>query len=344
MKLGLTVGYSGPRVSLNTELFQEADRLGYHVLWSAEAYGSDAVTPLAWLGAQTQNVRLGTGIMQMHGRTPANTAMTAMSLDHLSGGRLILGLGASGPQVVEGWHGLPYGKLLGRTREYVSILRAIFAREAPLEHDGKYFQIPYKGEDASGLGKPLKSIVHGRKDLPIFIAAIGPKNVALTAEIADGWLPTFFSAQRFDLFKEWLDEGFAKAGKPTAMAENGFQVAPYVDLEVGDDVEACRNAVKPRIALYVGGMGAKGRNFYNDLVTRYGYAEAAEKVQDLYLAGRKEEAAMAIPDALVDEVALCGPRERIAEQLEVWRKVPNLILSVRANSIEAVRMMAELAL
>ena len=341
MKLGMTLGYSGPRIQFDQALYREAENLGYHVLWSAEAYGSDAVTPLAWVGAQTSRIHLGTGIMQMHGRTPANTAMTAMTLDQLSGGRFILGLGVSGPQVVEGWHGVSYGKPLPRTREYVAILRSIFAREAPLEHQGAYFQVPYQGADASGLGKPLKSILHGRPDLPIYLAAIGPKNVELTAEIADGWLPTFFSAERFDVFREGLERGFAKAGRP---ADYPLQIAPYVDLEIGADLQACRDAVKPRLALYIGGMGARGQNFYNALVRRYGYEEAADTVQDLYLSGKKAEAAQAVPDALVDEVALCGPAERIAERLSIWRRIPNLILSVRPNRVEDLRTLAELAL
>jgi F420-dependent oxidoreductase-like protein len=342
MKLGITLGYSGPTLALDLPLYQEAERLGYHVAWSAEAYGSDAVVPLTWLGAHTSRIALGTGILQMQARTPANTAMTAMTLDQLSGGRFILGLGVSGPQVIEGWHGVAYGKPLARTREYVSILRRIFAREAPLEHSGEYYRIPYAGADATGLGKPLKSILHGRRDIPIYLAAIGPKNVALAAEIADGWIPVFFSPQRFSLFDEAIQAGFAKAdgGKD----ESRFAIAPYVRVEMGDDVQACRDSVKPDLALYVGGMGARGRNFYNDLVRRYGYEEAAENVQNLYLEGRKGEAAAAVPDALVDEVALCGPRARIAERLELWRRVPNLILSVRTRSPAAMRTLAELAL
>ncbi|HKJ00598.1 MAG TPA: LLM class F420-dependent oxidoreductase [bacterium] len=342
MKLGVLIGYSGARVSINVPFIQEAERLGYHMAWSAEAYGSDAVTPLAWLAAQTQRIHLATGIMQIHARTPANTAMTAMTLDHLSGGRFVLGLGVSGPQVVEGWHGVAYGKPVARMREYVSIVRKILAREAPLEHDGTYYQIPYQGPDASGLGKPLKSIVHGRKDLPIYIAAIGPKNVELAAEVADGWIPVFFAPERFSVFDEHVQAGFAKAGG--GKDHSRFAIAPYVHVAMGDDVQACRNQVKPQLALYVGGMGARGRNFYNDLVRRYGYEEAAETVQSLYLAGRKEEAIAAVPDALVDEVALCGPRERIAERLEPWRKIPGLILNIGVSDLETLRTVAELAL
>ena len=343
MKLGLVLGYSGPRVSLDIELVQEAERLGYHVAWSAEAYGSDAVSPLAWLGASTSKIKLGTGIMQIHGRTPSNTAMTAMTMDHLSGGRFILGLGVSGPQVVEGWHGVAYGKPVARMREYVSIVRKILAREAPLEHQGEYYRIPYAGPDATGLGKPLKSIVHGNPGQPIFIAAIGPRNIEMTAEIADGWMPVFFSAQRYDaIFAPQVKTGFERAGGGKSSAD--FSIAPYVGVAVGDDVQACRDAIKPGLALYVGGMGARGQNFYNKLVRRYGYEEAADTIQDLYLAGKKEEAAAAVPDALVDEVALCGPKERIAEHLEAWRQVPGMVLNVSTHDVDTLRVLAELAL
>lgn len=342
MRLGLTTGYSGARASVNLPLVQEAERLGYYAVWTAEAYGSDAVVPLAWIGAHTSKIKLGTGIVQMAGRTPSNTAMTAMTLDHLSGGRLLLGIGASGPQVVEGWHGQPYGKLLGRTREYVSILRAIFARQEPLQHDGEHYQIPYHGPGASGLGKPLKSIIHGRADQPIYLAAIGPKNVALAAEIADGWIPVFFSPQRYSVFRESIDEGFGKAGGEKTFAR--FDLSPVVHVALGKDVQACRDSVKPQLALYIGGMGAKGRNFYNALAERYGYGEAAAKIQDAYLAGRKSEAEAMVPDALVDEVALCGPRERIADRLALWREAPVTTLTVGAPNLDTVRAMAELVL
>ena len=341
MRLGLTLGYSGAQVKLDIERVQEAERLGYHIVWTAESYGSDAATPLAWIGALTAKIKLGTGIMQMPARSPANTAMTAMTIDQLSGGRMVLGMGMSGPQVIEGWHGTAYGKPLGRTREYVAICRKIFAREAPLEFSGTYYEIPYKGSDATGLGKPLKSIVHGRKDLPIYLAAIGPKNVSLAAEIADGWIPVFFSPARFKVFDESVRDGFAKAGGKDF---SRFDVAPYVHVAVGPDVKACFEQCKPQLALYIGGMGAKGRNFYNDLARRYGYDEVAEKVQELYLSGRQKEAIAAIPDKLVDEVTLCGPKERIQERLAEWKKVPVTTLNVSSSSIEGVRTMAELVL
>ena len=343
MRLGLMVGYSGSQISLPMEMIKEADRLGYYAVWTAEAYGSDAVVPLAWIGAQTQRIKLGTAILQMPARTPANTAMTAMTLDQLSGGRMLLGLGLSGPQVVEGWHGVAYGKPLGRTREYVSIVRTIFARETPLVHEGEHYQIPYQGADATGLGKPLKSILHGRRDLPIYLAAIGPKNVELTAEIADGWLPIIFSPAHYaESYQAQVEAGFAKAGGGKGLA--GFDIAPSVPVVLGDDVDACRASIKPFLALYIGGMGARGKNFYHDLACRYGFQEAADRVQDLYLAGQKEAATQAIPDDLVDAVALCGPKSRIAEKLEMWQASPITTLNLTTFDPTAVRVMAELVL
>jgi F420-dependent oxidoreductase-like protein len=342
MRLGLGVGYTGARVQVDVQAVQDAERLGYHSVWTAEAYGSDAVVPLAWLGAMTYRIRLGTAILQMAARTPAMTAMTAMTLDALSGGRVLLGLGVSGPQVVEGWHGQPFGKPLGRTREYVAIVRAILARQRPLEHAGEHYQIPYRGPGATGLGKPLRSIVHGRADLPIYLAAIGPKNVALAAEIADGWLPVFFSPGRVRDFHDALDQGFARAG--VAGKRERFDIAPMAPVVVGKDVEACRARVKPRVALYVGGMGAPKQNFYFDLACRYGYAAEAVRLQELYLTGRRAEAEAAVPDALVDEIALCGPPERIRERLALWRAAGVTTLICATSQPEAVRVMAELVL
>ena len=343
MRLGLMAGYAGAQINLPMEMIREADRLGYFATWTAEAYGSDCITPLAWIGAQTKQIHLGTAIMQMPARSPAMTAMTAMTLDQLSGGRFLLGLGLSGPQVVEGWHGRPYGKPLAKTREYVSIVRTIFRREAPLQHEGRHYQIPYQGNDASGLGKPLKSILHGRPDIPIYLAAIGPKNVQLAAEIADGWLPIFFSPRHYsESYATSVEAGFAKARQNKSSAV--FDIAPSVSVIVGKDVDACRSMVKPMLALYIGGMGARGKNFYNDLACRYGYEAAATTVQDLYLAGKKHEAAAAIPDQLVDDVALCGPKERIKERLALWQSVPITTLNIMTFTIDAVRLMAELAL
>ena len=337
MQLALNLNYSGSGISIDIAKIQEAERLGYASVWTAEAYGSDAVVPAAWIAARTEKIHVGTGIMQIPARTPAMTAMTAMTLDGLSGGRFRLGLGVSGPQVVEGWHGQPFGKPLVKTREYVEIVRAIVKREKPVEFHGEYYEIPYKGADATGLGKPLRSILHGRADLPIYLAAVGPKNVALAAEIAEGWIPVFFSARRAGMFREWLDAGFtARGGAPPR-----FDVMPMVAVVVGDDVSACRAVVKPRLALYVGGMGARGRNFYNDIARRYGYEDAAKRIQDLFLGGKKDEAAAAVPDALVDEVALCGPPARIRDQQAEW-KTSGVTTIMVSGDTTAVRTMAEL--
>ena len=343
MRLGIMAGYSGAKLHLPMEMIKEADNLGVYAAWTSEAYGSDCITPLAWIGAQTENIRLGTAIMQIPARTPANTAMTAMTLDQLSGGRFMLGLGLSGPQVVEGWHGMPYGKPLQRTREYVEIVRKIFAREEPLSHAGQEYQIPYAGADATGLGKPLKSILHGRADIPIYLASIGPKNVELTAEIADGWLPIFFSPQHYEqVYKAVIEAGFAKAGNGKSI-EN-YEISPSVTVVVGEDVQACRDMVKPVLALYVGGMGAKGRNFYFDLACRFGYEGAAHEIQELYLSGEKGRAMAAVPDALVDDVSLCGPKERIAERLELWRDSPITTLNMMTHDVVGLRTLAELVL
>ena len=289
MRLGLMTGYSGAKIELPLEMIQAADRLGYYAVWTAEAYGSDAVSPLAWIGALTQRIRLGTAIMQMPARTPASTAMTAMTIDQLSGGRMLLGLGLSGPQVVEGWHGVSYGKPLVKTREYVAIVRKILARTGPLTFEGEYYRIPYAGEDATGLGKPLRSILHGRADLPIYLAAIGPKNVELAAEIADGWLPIFFSPAHYgEAYAAAVEAGWPRpCGRRKNLAE--FDIAPSVPVALGDDVDACRNSIKPFLALYVGGMGAKGKNFYYDLACRYGFTDAADQCRGCICRGARRK-------------------------------------------------------
>jgi F420-dependent oxidoreductase-like protein len=320
-------------------LVLEAERLGFDSVWSAEAYGSDAVTLITWAAARTERIEVGTSIMQIPARTPAATAMTAITLDHLTGGRFRLGLGVSGPQVSEGWHGVAFDHPLERTREYVEIVRAILRRDQPVEYHGEHYDVPLRG--GTGLGKPLKSIVHPlRPDLPIYLAAIGPKNVALAAEIADGWLPTFFSPGHADVFAGPIAEGLAASGR----ARSAFDIAPFVPVIVGDDVQMCRDLVKPTIALYIGGMGARGRNFYNSLVARYGYGAEAARVQDLYLEGRKGEAAAAVPDALVDDVALVGTKERIAERLEAWKEAGVDTLIAGAFQHEAIQALAEAAL
>ncbi|MCY3917510.1 MAG: LLM class F420-dependent oxidoreductase [Chloroflexi bacterium] len=340
MRLGLMVGYSGGRIDLPLNLILEADRLGYQAVWTSEAYGSDCITPLAWIGALTKQIKLGTGIMQMPARSPAMTAMTAMTLDQLSGGRVLLGLGLSGPQVVEGWHGRPYGKPLAKTREYVAIVRQILKREAPLVYQGEHYQIPYAGGDATGLGKPLKSIIHGRADMPIYLASIGPKNVALTAEIADGWLPMLFSPAHYqETYAAAVQAGFAKAADGKRRSD--FDIAASAMVVIDDDREAACNQIKPVLALYIGGMGAKGRNFYYDLACRYGFEAAADTIQDLYLQGRKGEAIMAVPDALVDAVALVGSKARIRDRLQLWRDSPITTLNVTVFSLDALRFLAE---
>jgi F420-dependent oxidoreductase-like protein len=340
MKLAVHLGYSGSTFSLDLGKVLEAERLGYDSIWTAEAYGSDAVTPATWIAARTTRVGVGTAIMQIPARSPAMTAMTAMTLDALSGGRFRLGLGVSGPQVAEGWHGQAFGRPVRRTREYVDVVRAILRREKPVEYRGDYYQVPYTGADATGLGKPLKSILHGRPDIPIYLAAIGPRNVALAAEVADGWIPTFFAPRHMAMFRGFLEAGFRAApGK----SRERFEIMPSVGVVVGDDVAACRAPMKARLALYVGGMGARERNFYNQLTCRYGYEEAAKTIQDLYLAGRKAEAEAAVPDALVDDVALCGPRERIRERLSVWKEAGLSTLMV-GGDVAALRVMAELVL
>jgi F420-dependent oxidoreductase-like protein len=338
MRFGLNVGYSGSRLSIDMDLVREAERLGFHSVWTAEAYGSDAITPLAWIGGQTTRIHLGSAIMQMPARTPAMTASTATSLDQLSGGRFLLGLGVSGPQVVEGWHGQRFGKPLVKTREYVSIVRKIWAREEPVVHRGEHYQIPYAGPDATGLGKPLRSILHGRQ-IPIYIAAIGPKSVEQTAEIADGWLPVWYTPYRTHVYQGTLEAGFGKAGGGKSLAT--FDIAPTVMVLQGDDVQSCLDFVKPMLALYIGGMGARGKNFYNDLACRYGFEGDAKKIQDLYLAGKKGEAAAAVPNQLADEVSLVGPADRIRERLAPWRESGVTTMICGARQPEALRTLAE---
>lgn len=343
MRLALNVGYSGTRVEPRLDLVREADRLGYDSVWVAEAYGSDAVSMLAWYAALTERIGLGSAIMQMPARTPAMTAMTAATLADLSGGRFRLGLGMSGPQVVEGWHGRPYGKPLQVTREYVAIVREALGRERPLRHQGEFHRIPYDGPGSSGLGKPLKLTLRPEHQVPIYLAAIGPRNVALAAEIADGWLPFWYSPDRgAEVFGPSLEAGFAASGDPTK--RDRFDVLPTVPAALTDDLEQARWGVRPLLALYVGGMGARGKNFYFDLMCRYGYEEVATRVQDAYLEGKREEAMAALPDELIDEVALLGDRERLADRLAVWKGSGVTTLGVAAQDVATLRVLAELAL
>jgi F420-dependent oxidoreductase-like protein len=316
MKLGLVVGYwgnAGPPPGVEEQI-AEAERLGFDSMWTAEAYGSDAFTPLAWWGRATSTLKLGTSVVQLSARTPAATAMSAITMDHLSGGRLILGLGASGPQVVEGWYGQPYPKPLARTREYVEILRRVIRREE-VDFQGEHYQMPFHG--GTGLGKPLKSIVKPlRDDIPIYLGAEGPKNVAMAAEIADGWLPIFFSPKSDAFYRKALSEGFARPGARHMPAD--FEVACTVPTIIGDDVEECASLMKPMLALYIGGMGARSMNFHFEVFARLGYEEACVKIQDAYLDGRKADAVAAVPTALIEDVALVGPSAKVLDELQQW--------------------------
>jgi F420-dependent oxidoreductase-like protein len=339
LKLGFMIGYwgSGPPANV-PELLAEAERLGFDSAWSAEAYGSDALTPLAWWGSQTSRIRLGTSICQLSARTPTAMAMAAIAMDHLTGGRFILGLGASGPQVVEGWYGQPYPKPLARTREYVEIIRKVLARDEPVTYDGDFYQLPYPG--GAGLGKPVKSITHPlRKDLPIYLAAEGPKNVSLAAEIADGWLAIYYSPRVDDFYREALNEGFARPG--ALRTAEDFEVAATVPVIIHDDVEEAASFLRPTLALYIGGMGAREVNFHANVFGRMGYEEEARKIQDLYLQGRKEEAAALVPMSLIEETSLIGPKEKIRDDLEAWREscITTLLLYGDANTM---RTMADL--
>ena len=318
LKLGYQSGYWGsgpPAGALDAVL--EAERLGFNSMWTAEAYGSDALTPLAWWGSRTSNLQLGTAVTQMSARTPAATAMAAMTLDHLSDGRFILGLGASGPQVVEGWYGQEYPKPLARTREYVDIIRQIVRRDAPVDFHGEFYDMPNKA--GTGLGKPLKSTIHPKRtSIPIYLGAEGPKNVALAGEICDGWLPLFFSPKEDAWYRKCLAEGFAASSESDKASR--FEVAATVTMIIGDDVEQCADFVRPFLALYAGGMGARGANFHFEVFARMGYEDVALKVQDLYLAGKKQEAAAAIPLRMVEDVALVGPADKVRAELDQWRE------------------------
>ncbi len=343
MRLGLHVGYWGLGLTAEQqlEIVREAESAGFHSVWAAEAYGSDTATVLAWLAANTERIKVGSAIFQMPGRTPAMTAMTAATLDNISGGRMLLGIGSSGPQVAEGWHGQPFARQLQRTREYVAIVRKALAREK-LEFDGEIYTLPLPG----GPGKALKLTISPVQDrIPIYIAAIGPNNTKLTGEIADGWLPTFFSPEHVGEFRALLEEGAARAEGGKAI-DDSFDIAPNVNVSIDEDVERARDAMRPLLALYVGGMGSRDKNFYNALVRRYGFEEAADEVQDLYLSGKKEEAAAALPADLIDQTSLCGTKEQVAERLAVYRDagVGTLICNPMAfEPEERKRMIRDLA-
>ena len=317
MKLGMLFGYSGRKISVPIDAIRHAESLGFDSIWTSEAYGSDAITPAAWILAQTEKIKVGTAIMQMPARTPAMAAMTAMSLAELSGGRFICGLGASGPQVVEGWHGVPYGKPLTRLKEYVGIMRQIFAREAPATFEGDMYQLPYAGPGATGLGRPLKSIMHCEEDIPIYAASITPKGVEAAAEVADGFFPIWMDPDQFSVFEGPISRGLANAGDKSLTQ---FDVAPFITVVMGDDVEQCMVPIRGSMALYVGGMGARDKNFYNDYAKRLGFEEAAVRIQDHFLSGRRDEAMASVPAELIDACHLVGPADRIRDRLQRWKE------------------------
>ncbi|MEM7410000.1 MAG: LLM class F420-dependent oxidoreductase [Myxococcota bacterium] len=335
MKLGVQLGYWQAQPNPNfVELAQEAERCGYDSVWTAEAWGSDAFTPLAWIGAHTERIKLGTAIVQISARTPTSTAMHALTLDHLSKGRLLLGLGVSGPQVVEGWYGQPFSKPLSRTREYVDIVRQVLKREKPVESAGPHYPLPYKGEGSWGLGKPLRPITHPlRADVPIYLGAEGPKNVALAAEVADGWLPLYYSPFRPEVYSESLG-----SLKP------GFEIAVGTSVNITDDVEAGLMATKFMLGFYIGGMGAKKRNFHKELMARMGFEAEADQIQELFMAGKRNEAAQAVPNEFADEITLTGPIERIRDRLDAWKETPVTSILVQPTNVETLRAVAEIVL
>jgi F420-dependent oxidoreductase-like protein len=341
LKIGLQLGYWGSGPPLNApELVAEAERLGFDSIWTAEAYGSDALTPLAWWGAATERVRLGTALCQLSARTPTAMGMAALTMDHLSNGRMVLGLGVSGPQVVEGWYGQNFEKPLARTREYIDIVRQVIARDDVVTSAGPHYPLPYPG--GLGLGKPLKPITHPlRKEIPIIMGAEGPKNIALSAEIADGWFPIFFSPAAVDAYQPYLDEGFAREG--ARHTKDDFEVIAFAATIMHDDVEEAANMMKPMLALYIGGMGAQSMNFHFDVFTRMGYGEAASKIQSLYLEGKKDEAAAAVPTQLVEDTALIGPKEKIRDDIARWRESMATTLLI-SGDVATMRTIAELAL
>ena len=332
MDLGLTLGYWNRAMPADlVDLFTAADQLGYDAVWTAESWGSDAFSPLVLAAAHTENIKLGTGVVQLSARTPSATAMHAVTLDHISNGRVILGLGVSGPQVVEGWYGMPSRKPLARTREYVEILRRAFEREGPLEFQGEHYQLPYTGEGAEGLGKPLKIMTHPLRQIPIWIGAEGPKNVAQTAEIADGWLPLYYSPWRPEVYHEQIKD-----------RKVGFEIGVNVTFKVHDDVEAALLPTKGMLAFYIGGMGAKGQNYHTKLMARMGFEEQAYKIQDLFMDGRREEAVMEVPTEFADEISIVGSVERIKDRLQAWEESAVTMINVAPRTVDELRVIAEL--
>jgi F420-dependent oxidoreductase-like protein len=346
MRIALNIGYSGKRAQVPIDMIRQAESLGFDSVWVAEAYGSDAVSIAAWILALTTRIKVGTAIMQMPARSPANAAMTAMSLSQLSGNRFLVGLGASGPQVVEGWHGVAYGKPITRLREYISIMRLIMERKGPVEFDGEVYQLPYRGADATGLGKPLKSILEATPGIPIYAASFTPAGLAAAGEVADGVFPIWLVPDKPEMIEDHIAKGLARRSDGKTRAQ--FDVAPTVNVVIGDDLDACRQPVREMLALYIGGMGARDKNFYNRYTREAGYEAEAVKIQDLYLSGRKEEAVRAVPDALVDQVSITGPIGRVREQAAEWKRmcasgrVGTMIL--RVHQPEQLPTIAELLL
>jgi F420-dependent oxidoreductase-like protein len=344
MKLGLQLGYwqAAPPVDAQ-EKIRAAEQLGFDTVFTAESWGSDAFSPLAWWGASTSRIRLGTSIVQMSARTPTSTAMHALTLDHLSGGRVVLGLGLSGPQVVEGWYGQPFGKPLARTREFVSIVRQVLAREAPVTSPGPHFPLPYEGPNAVGMGKPLRPITHPlRADLPIWLGAEGPKNIALTAEIADGWLPIYYSPKVGDMYRSWLAEGFARPGARRRAGD--FEIATNCQVVITDDRDRALEAMRPMLAFYIGGMGAKEMNFHKNVFARMGYEKEADSIQDLFFEGRREEATATVPLEMVSDISLVGTAAQIRAELPRWEEAGVTMLVIGARDIGEMTRVAEVIL
>ena len=335
LRFGVMFGYWQAQPNPNfVEISQEAERLGFDSVWTAEAWGSDAFTPLAWIGAHTSRIKLGTSIVQISGRTPTSTAMHALTLDHLTKGRVILGLGVSGPQVVEGWYGRPFDKPLARTREYIDIIRQVLRREQPVKNDGPHYPIPYFGEGAWGMGKPLRSITHPlRANLPIYLGAEGPKNVALAAEICDGWIPLWYAPTREEVYADSL-----------VNAREDFDIVVPVTVHLTDDLQKAYDSIRPSLGFYIGGMGAKDRNFHKELMGRMGYPAEAQKIQDLFFEGKRGEAIAAVPNAFIDDIALVGSKERIRDRLAAWRESRARTLLIHAPTPEALQQTAEVLL
>jgi F420-dependent oxidoreductase-like protein len=344
MKLALQLGYWSAQPPVDAqEKVLEAERLGYDMVFTAESWGSDAFTPLAWWGSRTSRIKLGTSIVQISARTPAATAMHAITLDHLSGGRLVLGLGVSGPQVVEGWYGQPFGRPLARTREYVDIIRQALARQGPVTNPGPHYPLPFTGPNSLGLGKPLKPIVHPlRADVPILLGAEGPKNVALAAEVADGWLPIYYAPRVASMYRDWLGEGFARPG--ARRTADTFEIATNCQVVVTDDVEPALAAMKPTLGFYIGGMGAKDMNFHKDVFARMGYEKEADLIQDLFFEGKRDEAIACVPDQAVADISLVGPMAKIRDELAEWEEAGVTTLVVGAGSLAEMRQVAEVIL